>query len=64
MRAIVWKSSRQLALEEVEDARIEQLTDVLLRVTSTAIAFLASENASFLVGSVVMADGGMSVVIQ
>ena len=28
------------------------------------IAFLASEKASFLVGSVVMADGGMSVVIQ
>ncbi len=37
MRAIVWKSPRQLALEEVEDARIEQPTDVLLRVTSTAI---------------------------
>ena len=28
------------------------------------IAFLASEKASFLVGSIVMADGGMSVVIQ
>ncbi len=28
------------------------------------IAFLASEKASFLVGSVVMADGGMSAVIQ
>ena len=28
------------------------------------IAFLASERASFMVGSIVMADGGMSVVIQ
>lgn len=28
------------------------------------VAFLASERASFLVGSIVMADGGMSVVIQ
>jgi NAD(P)-dependent dehydrogenase (short-subunit alcohol dehydrogenase family) len=28
------------------------------------VAFLASDKASFLVGSIVMADGGMSVVIQ
>jgi NAD(P)-dependent dehydrogenase (short-subunit alcohol dehydrogenase family) len=28
------------------------------------VAFLASEKASFMVGSVVMADGGMSVIIQ
>ena len=28
------------------------------------VAFLASEKASFLVGSIVMADGGMSVVVQ
>ncbi|WP_374165339.1 SDR family NAD(P)-dependent oxidoreductase [Arcticibacter sp. MXS-1] len=28
------------------------------------VAFLASDRASFIVGSVVMADGGMSVVIQ
>jgi NAD(P)-dependent dehydrogenase (short-subunit alcohol dehydrogenase family) len=28
------------------------------------VSFLASERASFMVGSVVMADGGMSVVIQ
>ena len=28
------------------------------------IAFLASEKASFVVGSVIMADGGMSVIIQ
>ncbi len=37
-------------------ARPEEIAEV--------IAFLASEKASFLVGSVVMADGGMSVVIQ
>ena len=28
------------------------------------VCFLASKRASFLVGSIVMADGGMSVVIQ
>jgi NAD(P)-dependent dehydrogenase (short-subunit alcohol dehydrogenase family) len=28
------------------------------------VAFLASEKASFVVGSILMADGGMSVVIQ
>ncbi len=28
------------------------------------IAFLASDKASFIVGSIVMADGGMSVIIQ
>ncbi len=34
------------------------------REIAEVVAFLASEKASFLVGSVVMADGGMSVVIQ
>ena len=28
------------------------------------VAFLASEKSSFLVGAIVMADGGMSVIIQ
>ena len=37
MRGIVCKGPRQLALEEVEDPRVEQPTDVVLRVTSTAI---------------------------
>ena len=37
-------------------ARPEEIAEV--------IAFLASDKASFIVGSIVMADGGMSVVIQ
>ena len=28
------------------------------------VSFLASERASFMVGSIVMADGGMSTIIQ
>lgn len=31
---------------------------------AAVIAFLASDKASFIVGAIVMADGGMSVVIQ
>lgn len=37
-------------------AQPEEITEV--------VAFLVSDKASFLVGSIVMADGGMSVVIQ
>ncbi|WP_230532880.1 SDR family oxidoreductase [Microvirga roseola] len=32
--------------------------------TAEIVAFLASDRASFIVGSVVMADGGMSVAIS
>jgi NAD(P)-dependent dehydrogenase (short-subunit alcohol dehydrogenase family) len=31
---------------------------------ANVVAFLASDKASFIVGSIVMADGGMSVIIQ
>ena len=34
------------------------------REIAEAIAFLASERASFIVGSIVMVDGGMSVIVQ
>ena len=37
MRGVVCKGPRQLALEEVEDPRPEAPTDVVLRLTSTAI---------------------------
>jgi enoyl-[acyl-carrier-protein] reductase (NADH) len=37
-------------------ARPEEIAEVA--------AFLASDKASFIVGSIVMADGGMSVIIQ
>ena len=37
-------------------ARPEEIAEV--------IAFLASDKTSFIVGAIVMADGGMSVVIQ
>ncbi len=37
MKAVVWRGDRTLEIETVEDARLEALTDVLLRLTSTAI---------------------------
>src|SRR5947199_437771 len=37
MKAIVWRGDRTLEIETVEDARLEAPTDVLMRVTSTAI---------------------------
>lgn len=37
MRAVVWKSVREVAVETVADAELERATDVLLRVTSSAM---------------------------
>src|SRR5690242_6024478 len=37
MKAVVWRGNRTVAIETVEDARLEAPTDVLLRLTSTAI---------------------------
>lgn len=37
MRAVVWKEPHRVAVEEVEDARIAEPTDVVVRLTSSAI---------------------------
>jgi threonine dehydrogenase-like Zn-dependent dehydrogenase len=37
MRAVVYRGAREVAVEEVPDARIERPADVLVRITSTAI---------------------------
>jgi glutathione-independent formaldehyde dehydrogenase len=37
MKAVVWKDDRTVAIETVEDARIEAPSDVLMHVSSTAI---------------------------
>ena len=37
MKAVVWRGERTLEIETVEDARLEAPTDVLMRLTSTAI---------------------------
>src|SRR5438094_3768718 len=37
MKAVVWRGDRTLEIETVEDARLEASTDVLMRLTSTAI---------------------------
>jgi glutathione-independent formaldehyde dehydrogenase len=37
MRAVVYEGAEKVAIKEVEDARIEEPTDVLMRVTSSAI---------------------------
>lgn len=37
MRAVVWKGPHDVAVEEVEDPRIEDATDALMRLTTAAI---------------------------
>lgn len=37
MRAVTWQGKRDIKVEEVPDPRIEQPTDAIIRVTSTAI---------------------------
>lgn len=37
MKAIVYKGPLQVALEEVEDPRIESPTDVIVKITSAAV---------------------------
>ena len=37
MKAVVYKEPFKVAVENVPDARIEQPTDVLVRITSSAI---------------------------
>ena len=37
MRAVVYEGAEKVAIKEVEDAHIEEPTDVLMRVTSSAL---------------------------
>jgi glutathione-independent formaldehyde dehydrogenase len=37
MKAVVYKDVNSVAVEEVDDPRIEAPTDVLVRITTTAI---------------------------
>ncbi|MBV9453294.1 MAG: alcohol dehydrogenase catalytic domain-containing protein [Rubrobacter sp.] len=37
MRGVVYEGAQKVAIKEVEDARIEEPTDVLMRVTSSAM---------------------------
>ena len=37
MRAVVWQGPRKVAVDKVEDPRIEEPTDAVIRVTATAI---------------------------
>ena len=37
MRAVVWKGPNKVAVEQVDDPRIESPTDVLVRITSAGI---------------------------
>lgn len=52
---------REFLAEHGKGAPIGRVADAV--EIAEIVAFLASERASFMVGSVVMADGGMSVVI-
>ena len=37
MRALTWQARRKVTVEEVPDPRIEEPTDAIVRITSTAI---------------------------
>jgi threonine dehydrogenase-like Zn-dependent dehydrogenase len=37
MRAVVWHGPRDVRVEQVRDPEIEQPTDAIVRITSTAI---------------------------
>src|ERR671912_843973 len=37
MRAVVYEGAGKVAIEEVEDARIEEPTDALMRITSSCV---------------------------
>lgn len=37
MRAVIYQGAEKVAIEDVEDAHIEEPTDVLMRVTSSAL---------------------------
>ena len=37
MRALTWQGTNRVAIEEVPDPRIEEPTDAVIRITSTAI---------------------------
>ena len=37
MRAVVWKGKNKVAVEEIEDARVEVTTDVLVRISTAGI---------------------------
>ena len=37
MRAVVWKGKNKVAVEEVEDPRIESATDVVVRISTAGI---------------------------
>ena len=47
MRAVVVSGVRDVAVEEVPDAQLEAATDVLLRVTSSAVCGTASAGTRF-----------------
>jgi hypothetical protein len=50
MKAVVWRGDRTLDIETVEDARIEAPTDVLMRITSTAIWGFIAGVLLFIIG--------------
>ena len=56
------EDGREFLAEHGKQASIKRATQP--KEIAEVVAFLVSDKASFIVGSIVMADGGMSVVIQ
>jgi glutathione-independent formaldehyde dehydrogenase len=40
MKAVVFKGPREVAVEEVENPKIEKSTDVIVKLTSSAMKFV------------------------
>ncbi|PZF84857.1 alcohol dehydrogenase catalytic domain-containing protein [Jiangella anatolica] len=68
MRAVTWQGRRTVQVDEVDDPRLEQPTDAIVRVTTTAICgsdlHLYEPMAAFMEPGDIMGHEAMGVVVE